>query len=89
MNQVLLNIIGEVMYLTRAMFAEYGRILALDVQYTDHADEFTQEAIDSVQSLHDAGVTQADLASAVYALKMMKVQIDDVNRDAFIKFAKL
>jgi len=89
MNTTLQNIIGDAAYLARTTFAEYGRIAALDSQYTDHAAEFTQEEIDSVPKLLEAQLTPTELANTVYALKMIKFQIDDVAFDAFIKIAKL
>lgn len=89
MDAVLQGIISDAARLCRATSAEYWNILTLDVQYTDHAAEITQEAIDSVPSFLAAGLMVADVANAVYALKMMKVQIDTVSIDSFIKVAKL
>ena len=89
MNPTNQDIISTAAQKACAFLAEYGALMVLDIQYTDHAGEITQVEIDSVPSFQQAGLTVADLAAAVYALKMIKVQMDTINIDTFVKVAGL
>lgn len=89
MNAVNQDIISTAAQKCKTFLAEYGALMVLDIQYTNHAAEITQEEIDGVPSFQEAGLTVAELAAAVYVLKMIKVQMDSLNLDAFVKVSQL
>lgn len=89
MDELLLQIIADMCRIAREQFAEYGNIIVLDSQFTDHQAQFTQAWIDSQPILAASGITVQELADVMYAIKMAKNQIDTVNRDAFIEVMKL
>lgn len=82
------NLISDISYLARVLFAEYGRIAADDILWTDWGDEITQEDIDSVPSFLAAELTKAEIAAAIYIIKMCKVQMDS-DLPSFVKLARL
>jgi len=88
MNTAHQNLISDISYLARALFAEYGRISADDILWTGWEAQITQEEIDSVPSFLAASLTKQEIVATIYFIKMCKLQMDG-DLPAFVKLARL
>jgi hypothetical protein len=92
MDGCLLNLIGAAAREAKLFLDRMGEIERLDILYNGtpaYGTRITQEAIDAVPSLAQAGLTKAQLDAVIYTLKMIKTQIDTIDLPAFVVMASL
>jgi hypothetical protein len=75
MENVLMNFISQCSNEARAQLTRYGDLTQQNVLWAGtpgYNTRITQEGIDGVATFADAGLTQAQVADAVYALEQIR-----------------